>query len=97
MAPQDGRNAAMELVHQISALEGAFPHSGDGITVNLTLMKAGERNNIIPDAAEATFNVRYRKPEEFDQVVAKIKADAAVTVIPDTTVTVSYDPAFPRP
>jgi glutamate carboxypeptidase len=36
MAPQDGRNAAIELIHQISALEGAFPHSGDGTTVNLT-------------------------------------------------------------
>lgn len=49
MAPQDGRNAAVELVHQLSALEGAFPHSGDGTTVNLTILKSGERANIIPD------------------------------------------------
>src|SRR5260221_1183850 len=39
MAPQDGRNAAAELVHQLAALEGVFPHSGDGITVNLTVLK----------------------------------------------------------
>jgi glutamate carboxypeptidase len=95
MAPQNGRNAAVELVHQLSALEGAFPHSGDGITVNLTILKSGERNNIIPDAAEATLNVRYRKPEELDSVVAKFEADAAVTVVPDTTVTVVHDPAYP--
>jgi glutamate carboxypeptidase len=95
VAPQDGRNAAMELIHQIDTLEGAFPHSGDGITVNLTLMKAGERSNIIPDTAEATFNVRFRKPEELDQVVARIKADAGKTLIPDTTVTVSYGSNFP--
>jgi glutamate carboxypeptidase len=60
MAPQDGRNAAVELVHQLSALEGVFPHSGDGTTVNLTLLKGGERHNSIPDFAEATRNVRFR-------------------------------------
>jgi len=95
MYPQNGRNAASELVHQLSALEGAFPHSGDGITVNLTLMSAGERSNIIPDTAEATLNVRYRKPEELDAVLARIEAGARTTQIPDTTVTVTRDPAYP--
>ena len=95
MAPQDGRNAALELIHQLSELEGAFPHSGSGVTVNLTVMRAGERNNIIPDRAEATLNVRFRKPEEFDAVLKKVQDDAQATVVPDTSVTVSHDPAFP--
>jgi glutamate carboxypeptidase len=95
MAPQNGRNAALELVHQLSALEGSFPHSGDGTTVNLTTLKSGERNNIIPDLAEATLNVRYRKPADFDAVLAKVEAGAATTAVPDTTVSVSRDPAFP--
>jgi glutamate carboxypeptidase len=95
MAPQNGRNAASELVHQLTALEGAFPHSGDGITVNLTVLKSGERTNIIPDTAEATLNVRYRKPEELDAVLARIQAGAGTTQIPDTTVTVTRDPAYP--
>jgi glutamate carboxypeptidase len=94
MAPQDGRNAAMELIHQLDALEGAFPHSGDGTTVNLTLMKAGDRNNIIPKDADATLNVRYRNEAAFDAVLAKVEADAKTTAIPDTTVTVTHDPAF---
>jgi glutamate carboxypeptidase len=95
MAPQDGRNAAVELVHQLSALEGAFAHSGDGTTVNLTVIKAGERNNIIPDLAEATLNVRFRKQADFDAVLAKVQAGAATTLVPDTRVTVSHDPAYP--
>jgi len=95
VAPQDGRNAAMELIHQLDLFEGAFPHSGDGITANITLMKAGDRANIIPDAAEATINVRFRTPEQFDQVVARLKADAAKTQIPDTSVSVHYDTNFP--
>ncbi len=88
VAPQDGRNAALELVHQVSALDGAFPKSGDGTTVNLTLMNAGTRANIIPDAAEATYSVRYRKPEDYAAVVAKMQEAAKVTQIPDTVVTV---------
>jgi glutamate carboxypeptidase len=95
MAPQNGRNAAVELMHQLSALQGAFPTSGSGITVNLTVLRAGERANIIPDQAEATLNVRYRKPEEFDTVLAKVEAGTHSTQVPDTTVTLAHDPAFP--
>src|SRR5271170_6623350 len=95
MAPQDGRNAAVELMHQLSALQGAFPTSGSGITVNLTVLRAGERPNIIPDQAEATLNVRYRKPEEFDAVLAKVEAGTHDTQIPDTTVTLAHNAAFP--
>jgi len=95
MAPQDGRNAAVELIHQLTALQGAFPASGTGITVNLTVMKSGERTNIIPDAADAILNVRYRKPEEFDAVLARVEAGAHTTQVPDTAVTISHDPAFP--
>jgi glutamate carboxypeptidase len=95
MAPQDGRNAAVELVHQLSAIDGAFPHAGDGTTVNLTMISGGERENIIPKLASATLNVRFRRPEDFDAVMAKVRASAAQTVTPDTTVEVSSDPAFP--
>jgi len=95
MAPQDGRNAAVELLHQLSVLEAAFPHSGTGITVNLTVLRAGERNNIIPDLAEATVNVRYRRAAEFDSIVAQIEASARTTVVPDTSVLITHDTAFP--
>lgn len=95
MAPQDGRNAAVELMHQLSALQGLFPTSGSGITVNLTVLRAGERANIIPDQAEATINVRYRKPQEFDAILAKVEAGTHSVQVPDTTVTLAHDPAFP--
>ena len=95
MAPQNGRNAAVELMHQLNALQGVFPTSGSGVTVNLTVLRAGERANIIPDEAEATVNVRYRKAEEFDAILAKVEAGTHNTQIPDTTVSISHDPAFP--
>ncbi|HXC09440.1 MAG TPA: glutamate carboxypeptidase, partial [Steroidobacteraceae bacterium] len=95
MAPQDGRNAAVELVHQLSALEGAFPHFGDGTTVNLTILNSGERNNIIPDYAEAILNVRYRKADDFAAVLSKVEAGAGTLLVPDTRVTVSHEIGFP--
>ena len=95
MAPQNGRNAAVELIHQLDGLKDRFPISGEGTTVNLTLLKGGERNNIIPDYAEATLNVRYRKSADFDEVLAAVEAGAKATDVPQTTVTVVHDPAFP--
>ncbi len=95
MVPQNGRNAAMELTHQINLLGNAFPTSGDGVTANLTLIKAGSRANIIPDSAEATLDVRFRKPEQLAQVVAKVEANAAKTIVPGTKVTVTHGGSFP--
>src|SRR5258708_13535388 len=95
MAPQNGRNAAVELMHQLNALQGVFPTSGSGVTVNLTVLRAGERANIIPDEAEATVIVRYRKAEECDAILANVQAATHNTQIPDTTGSISPDPTFP--
>ena len=95
MEPQNGRNAGDELMHQIRMMEAAFPRSGEHITVNLTLLKGGSRDNIIPDYAEATLNVRGRTVEEMESVGARARANAAQTEVPDTTVSISYAPTFP--
>lgn len=96
MVPQNGRNAAAELVHQLAPLQDRFPHSGDGPTVNLTVIKAGDRGNIIPDFAQANLDVRFRQPAQYDELLRKIKAGVAPTIIPDTTVSVvSEDSSYP--
>jgi len=96
MVPENGRNAAVELMHQLAALQGLFPTSGSGTTVNMTVLKAGDRTNIIPDSAQATFDVRFRKPADFEAVLAKFKASVAAKSVPDTTVTIATDgPAYP--
>jgi glutamate carboxypeptidase len=88
MVPQDGRNAANELMHQLTAIQKLFPQSGDGTTVNLTVIKAGDRTNIIPDFAQATLDVRFRNPGDFDGIVARIKSGMVPAIVPDTTTTV---------
>jgi glutamate carboxypeptidase len=94
VAPQDGRNAAVELIHQVHALD-AFPRSGEGLTVNLTLMNAGSRYNIIPEDASATFNVRVREESQADAVLHALEASAAHPLDPDTRVTVRHEASFP--
>jgi glutamate carboxypeptidase len=94
VAPQEGRNAADELIHQLQATQ-PFPKFGDGMTVNLTLLNAGSRNNIIPEDASATLNVRVRKREDADKVAQALEAAAKTTAIPDTKVTIKRDVSFP--
>lgn len=94
VAPQDGRNAAVELIHQIQA-DDVFPHSGPGLTANLTVMGAGTRANIIPENASAQINVRVRDKADFDRVQRTYEANAHQLQVPDTIVTVSREPAFP--
>jgi glutamate carboxypeptidase len=94
VAPQDGRNAAVELIHQVQA-DDVFPKSGEGITANLTLMNAGSRENIIPENASAAINVRVRDKADFERVEQAFRANAQHTQVPDTNVTVSRTPAFP--
>lgn len=92
--PQDGRNAAVELVHQLLKLD-PLPHWGSGTTVNVTTIQAGTRANIIPDAASAQVNVRVRNAAEFERVEQLLKRDAQHVSISGTTVTVLREPAFP--
>jgi glutamate carboxypeptidase len=92
--PQDGRNAAVELMHQLMKLE-TLPHSGPGVTVNTTIIHAGTRANIIPDAASAQVNVRVRKAADFDRIQGILERNARQITLPGTSVTVSREPAFP--
>jgi glutamate carboxypeptidase len=94
VAPQDGRNAAVELIHQVRA-DDIFPKTGEGITANLTLMNAGSRENIIPENASAAINVRVRDKADFDRVEQAFRANATRTEVPDTSVSVSRTSAFP--
>ena len=67
VAPDSGRNAAMELAHQILQL-GKLGNRDKGTTVNFTVLKSGDRKNVIPEYAIAEGDVRALSSEEFDRV-----------------------------
>ena len=95
IAPGEGRNAATELIHQIAA-DDVFPKTGDGLTVNLTLLQAGARDNIIPEDGAATYSVRIRERSDLPKVVSVFEANARTPAVPDTRVRVWHqEPFFP--
>lgn len=87
-APEQGRNAALELAHQVLRLD----HLGDptkGTTVNWTVLASGERANIIPDLAHATADLRYSDPSELGRVEHDAQALSREHRVPDTRVSVT--------
>jgi glutamate carboxypeptidase len=93
VAPQDGRNAAIGLIHQLDRIAGIVPISGDGPTLNLTMLNAGTRSNIIPDNAEAQLSFRFRQPQQRGEVIAKLNAAMEPTL--DTQVSVKAETGYP--
>ena len=56
-APELGRNAAMELAHQMLQLV-KLANADKGTTINFTIVKSGDRKNVIPDYAVADADIR---------------------------------------
>ncbi|HEX4271699.1 MAG TPA: glutamate carboxypeptidase [Rhizomicrobium sp.] len=93
VAPQDGRNAATGLIHQLDRIAGIVPISGDGPTLNLTMLNAGTRSNIIPDNAEAQLSLRFRTTEQRNDILARL--NAAMEPTPDTQVSLTAETGYP--
>ncbi|OLU24240.1 M20/M25/M40 family metallo-hydrolase [Pseudomonas sp. PA27(2017)] len=93
-APEAGRNAAMELAHQMLQLKD-LGDPAKGTTVNWTMVKAGEKRNIIPSSASAEADMRYSDLSESDRVLADAQRLVQKKLIDDTEVTVRLEKGRP--
>ena len=93
-APELGRNAAMELAHQMLQLV-KLANADKGTTINFTIIKSGDRKNVIPDYAVADADIRALVSEEFDRVERELPEMAKNKLIPDTQVTTTLTRTFP--
>jgi len=93
-APEAGRNAAMELAHQLVQLKD-LGDPAKGTTVNWTLIKGGEKRNIIPSSAAAEGDMRYSDLSESDRVLADGQRIVRSTLIDGTEVTFRLDKGRP--
>src|SRR5471030_459496 len=94
VAPELGRNAAMEAAHQILQL-GKLGDEAKKTTINFTVIKAGDRTNVIPDQATAKADVRAAVPEEFDRIEKDLARVSQDKLIPDTEVTTTLQRGLP--
>lgn len=97
-APEAGRNAALELSNQIVQLKD-LGDPAKGTTVNWTVVRSGDRVNIIPEAASATADMRMADVAEVQRV--QVDADKIIQkkLIADTEVKVKVEnrrPPFSR-
>jgi glutamate carboxypeptidase len=97
-APERGRNAAIELAHQLLQLQ-KLGDPEKGTTVNWTLVHAGDKVNIIPDAAEATADMRLSDVSEIVRVQNDGDAIIKNKLIPGTEASFAVEnrrPPFSR-
>jgi glutamate carboxypeptidase len=85
-AHRDGRSAIRELAAQILAVEGMTDYRR-GITVNVGRISGGTADNVVPEHAWASVDLRVPNEADADEMIARIKA--LKPVYPDTAVTVT--------
>jgi glutamate carboxypeptidase len=90
-APELGRNALIELAHQI--LETRDIARGiPGAQLNWTTAQAGVVSNQIPEQATAGADVRLTARDAADKLKAALEAKLASTqLVPDTTTTLTFE------
>jgi glutamate carboxypeptidase len=67
--PEKGANAVLELARQVLAVTG-FARPEAGTTVSVTTIAGGTAGNVIPDFAQAGFDVRIASLEEARRIEA---------------------------
>lgn len=86
--PEKGRNAILELAHQVVALQainGTIP----GATLNVGIIHGGTRMNIVPDYAYCDIDVRVSDSDSLHAIEAAIQAVTAHSQLDGTTITLS--------
>jgi glutamate carboxypeptidase len=85
VAPELGRNAAMEAAHQMLQMS-TLGDDARLTTVNFTVFNAGDRTNVIPNAATVRGDMRATDAAEFDRVEKDMVRLAAKKSIAGTEV-----------
>ncbi|PKL99600.1 MAG: glutamate carboxypeptidase [Gammaproteobacteria bacterium HGW-Gammaproteobacteria-9] len=93
-APEDGRNAVMELAHQLVQLKD-LGDPDKGTTVSWTMIAGGEKRNIIPNKATAEADMRYSDISETDRVLTDAQKIIGNKLIDDTRVELRVDKGRP--
>ncbi len=87
--PELGANAAVEIAHQVLAIQKFNDRVGDGVSANVTVIAGGTKSNIIPDAARASVDVRVTRSSDIVPVKSFFSSLQDRTHVPGVSVSVS--------
>ena len=94
VAPQLGRNALIELAHQLLQTQ-EVAKSIPGTQLNWTTAQAGTVRNQIPESAQAGGDIRLTIPDGIEKLQAALDEKIKTKLIPDTQVSARIEPGRP--
>jgi glutamate carboxypeptidase len=92
--PELGINAIWELAHKVCAMQ-ALTDLERGTTVNVGVIRGGERSNVVPDRASADVDLRIWNTEEADRVLRAFHEIAERATVPGATCTLTGEVSNP--
>jgi glutamate carboxypeptidase len=94
--PEKGRNAIVELAHQIGQLQqlqGWLP----GLTINPGLITGGTATNVVPEYAQVQYDLRFLTLDDMRATERRWQELLKQQAIPDVTLTLEPKPDFQYP
>ncbi|WP_319521514.1 M20 family metallopeptidase [uncultured Desulfosarcina sp.] len=86
--PEKGANAAVEIAHQVLAVQRFNDDAEKGISAHVTVLRSGEKTNIIPDKAQAKVDVRVARKDQIARVESFFRSMPDRTHVPGVSLTV---------
>ena len=87
--PEKGANAAVELAHQVLAVNRFNASAPEGVSAHVTVLQGGEKTNIIPDEAWAKVDVRVARKNQISGVESFFRSLPDSTHVPGVSLRVS--------
>jgi len=87
--PENGANAAVEIAHQVLAVQRFNDNAPDGVSAHVTVVHSGEKTNIIPDEATARVDVRVAHQDQVAEVESFFRSLPDHTRVPNVRLTVT--------
>ena len=95
-APEKGRNAVLELAHQIVQAQQLMGWR-DGMTINAGPITGGSRANIVSDFAEIIFDLRFLRLEDRLEAEAHWRGLLDNHLVPDVMLILRPEPDWMQP
>ncbi len=94
--PEKGRNAIVELAHQVLQFV-SLNGWREGITVNVGVVSGGTLPNVVPDFAQARFDLRFLHMEDKAATEERWREMMRQKLIADVELTLEAEPDFKMP
>ncbi|HLX56762.1 MAG TPA: M20 family metallopeptidase [Ktedonobacteraceae bacterium] len=94
--PEKGRNAIVELAHQLLEFQ-ALNGWREGLNISAGVISGGTVANVVPDFAQAQFDLRFLKQEDRLATEELFRESMQRKLVPDVELTLEHAPDIKEP